>query len=165
MITQPIEIGRFGRTHALNGHIRVFSYTDPQENIFNYQPCYIQQDDTFTPISIKLVRSIKQGFIASIDSIDNPEHAQSYVDKVIYIDKSMLPALEEGHYWHDLIDNEVINLNNERLGIVTALHDNGAHDLLLIKKENGKLFYIPYIDQYIIKVENNIITVDWEYED
>lgn len=165
MISQPIEIGKFGRIHALNGHIRVFSYTDPQENIFTYQPCYIQQNEAFTPISIKLVRTFKQGFIASIDGIESPEHAQSYVDKVIFIDKTMLPALEEGHYWHDLVDKEVINLSNKHLGVVTALNDNGAHDLLLIKKENGKSFYIPYIDQYIVKVENNIITVDWEYED
>lgn len=165
MITQPIEIGKFGRIHALNGYIRVFSYTDPQENIFTYQPCYIQQDNTFTSVSIELIRTTKQGFIASVDGIDNPEDAQSYVDKVIFIDKTMLPKLEEGHYWHDLVNNKVINLSNKNLGIVTAIHDNGAHDLLLIKKENGKSLYIPYIDQYIVKVENNIITVDWEYED
>ncbi|MDG2348329.1 MAG: ribosome maturation factor RimM [Gammaproteobacteria bacterium] len=165
MITQPIEIGKFGRTHALNGHIRVFSYTDPQENIFTYQPCYIQQDDTFTLISVKLIRATKQGFIASIKDIDTPEKAQKYVDKIIYIEKSMLPVLKQGYYWHDLVNKDVYNLSNKNLGIVTALHDNGAHDLLLIKKGNGKLLYIPFIDQYIIKVENNIITVDWEYED
>ena len=165
MITKPIEIGKFGRTHALDGHIRVFSYTAPQDNIFTYTPWYLSQDEGFKPISTNLVRSIKQGFIVAIEGISDPESAQAFVDKTIYIDRNMLPELESGHYWHDLVDKQVVNLSDTTLGLVSALHDSGAHDLLLVKKSNGKSFYIPYVDQYIIRVESDRIIVDWDYED
>lgn len=164
MISKPVEIGKFGRIHALDGNIRVFSYTSPEENIFTYHPWFIFRNKTYESISISMNRPIKKGFIVSIDGVSTPELAQVYVDKMIYIDRTMLPELKEGHYWHDLIDKQVVNLSNSNLGTVIALHDSGAHDLLLIKKNNGKLLYIPYIDQYVIRVEKNNIIVDWEYE-
>ena len=165
MITKPIEIGKFGRIHALDGNIRVFSYTDPKDNIFTYTPWFLLKDNLYEPVSATLVRSLKHGFIVSIQGISDPETAQQFVDKTIYIDRHMLPELDSGHYWHDLVDRKVMNLSNEDLGTVSALHDSGAHDLLLVKKSNWKSFYIPYIDQYIIRVEEGRIIVDWEYED
>tara|TARA_A100001015_G_scaffold319923_1_gene444521 strand:- start:6742 stop:7239 length:498 start_codon:yes stop_codon:yes gene_type:complete len=164
LITKPIEIGKFGRIHALDGNIRVFSYTHPQDNIFTYQPWHILRNKQYEPITANLIRPIKNGFIVSIKDVIDLETAQSFVDKTIYIDRSELPELKEGHYWHDLLNKKVLNKSNKELGIVSALHDNGAHDLILVKKDDGKLFYIPYLDQYIIRVDEDVIFVDWDHE-
>lgn len=165
MIHKPIEIGKFGRTSGLNGHIRVYSYADPPENIFNYTPWYIQRGTSFTPIKTTYIRTINKGFIVAINGFDDISSVLSFVDQFIYIDQSSLPKLESGYYWHELIDKTVINRQNKELGTVTALDNNGAHDLLVIKTITGKTLLIPYIDNFILNIEGQYIHVEWEHED
>ena len=165
MIQKPIEIGKFGKTNGLKGHIHLFSFTDPVDNIFTYNPWFIKTDDTFSAIRAELIRPANNGFIIAIDQVDDIDVAKSFVDKLIYIDRTSLPELNTGFYWHDLVGKNVVNIDGIDLGSVIEINHNGAQDLLLIAKPNGKKFYIPFLDQFIIDVTDQTIKVDWDHAD
>lgn len=161
MLNKPIEIGRFGRTHGLKGHLRLYSYANPVTNIFDYQPWYLLDHPDTPKITGTLIREIKDALIVEVNGIEDIDAASPYVNQTIYIDQATLPSTENEHYWHDLIGMDVINESGILLGSVTSMHDNGAHNLMMITPKEGKPFLIPFVDKHIIQVTDNHIVVNW----
>lgn len=162
MLNKPIEIGRFGRTHGLKGHLRLYSYTDPDTNIFNYQPWYILNHPESPALNTVFIRAVKDALIVEINGIDDVDAATPFVNQTIFIEQTSLPRTDEDqHYWHELIGMDVINEAGTHLGTVTSMHDNGAHNLMMITPTEGKPFLIPFVDKHIIKVKDNQIIVSW----
>ncbi|MFT5426928.1 MAG: 16S rRNA processing protein RimM, partial [Gammaproteobacteria bacterium] len=76
-----------------------------------------------------------------------------------------LPATKEGEfYWHHLINMQVVNEQNEILGVVTELLETGANDVLVVEAEKQR-YLIPYVQDVYIKdidIEQGIMQVDWQ---
>jgi 16S rRNA processing protein RimM len=87
------------------------------------------------------------------------------VSSEIAIDRGQLPVAKEGEfYWHDLINMQVINQQDEMLGVVTELLETGANDVLVVEADKQR-YLIPYVrDVYIkdVDIELGVIRVDWQ---
>ena len=78
-----------------------------------------------------------------------------------YIDRDELDDLEENQYYFtDLIGLKVINQNNEELGEVIDVLDLPTSAVLEIKLLNGKKCMIPFVNEYIKDVTNEIIIIN-----
>ena len=45
MSDDKIVVGKFGATYGIRGWLKVFSYTDNTESIFDYAPWFIKQGE------------------------------------------------------------------------------------------------------------------------
>jgi 16S rRNA processing protein RimM len=82
---------------------------------------------------------------------------------LVEIDRSALPQLEEGEYYHaDLVGLVCVDGEGQPVGTVVAVENFGAGDLLEVELPDGRKSLIPFRDG-IADLEDGRITLDLEF--
>lgn len=77
----PIAIGRISAVYGLKGWVKIFSFTEPKEQIFSYQPWLIKKAGSRTPMQSFEAVSVKvhgKGLIALPQDCQDRDQAQLY---------------------------------------------------------------------------------------
>ena len=91
------------------------------------------------------VRDSGASAIARFEGIDDRFAAEALRGSLVEVDRSALPPLEEGEYYHaDLIGLPAFDRAGKPLGRVVAVENYGAGDLLEIEDPSGKRSLIPF---------------------
>ncbi len=92
----------------------------------------------------------KGGAIARFAEITNRNTAEALRGTTLSVPRSALPELGEGEYYHaDLVGLRVVTETGEGIGIVHAIENYGATDIVEIQRANGKRFMVPMVDAAI----------------
>lgn len=165
---KPLIVGKINGASGIKGWVKVYSYTDPKENILNYSPWFLKLDGQWQQVSIVNGREQGKTVVVQLDGCNDRNTAESYHGVEIAIAESQLPKLEEGeYYWRDLVGLSVVNLAGQELGTVKKMMETGANDVLVVKTASKEELLIPYVPEYsVMKVdlESKQITVDWELD-
>lgn len=165
---KPLIVGKLNGASGIKGWVKVYSYTDPKENILNYSPWYLKLDGQWQQVSILNGREQGKTVVAQLEGCNDRNTAESYRGVEIAIEESQLPQLEEGeYYWRDLVGLTVVNMAGEELGTVKKMMETGANDVLVVKTTSKEELLIPYVPEYsVMKVdlESKQIMVDWELD-
>lgn len=145
--------------------MKVFSHTQPRENILRYSPWTLQKNNQI--LVIKVLGGQRQGHnvVAELDGIIDRDAAQALMGYEIFINRQQLPKTNVGeYYWADLIGLEVETETGFKLGKVDTLLETGANDVLVvIDGETERL--IPFIQNHTvlnIDLQNKRMIVDWD---
>jgi len=160
---KKIVIGKFGKVFGVHGWLKIHSLAEPKEKILEFSPWLIEKNSQWQEIVIEAHKIQHQNIIVKLKNLDDLETAKLYTNLNIFIDRSLLPKLSPNeYYWEDLIGLKVINQENQELGIVDHLFNNGANDVIVIK--GAKEYLIPYIKNIILNVDlkNKNIKVNWD---
>lgn len=157
-----ICVGHVTGVQGLKGWVKVYSDTDPRENIVKFSPWMIETGDGIKTMD---VHGRLQGRIvlAKLAGIESRDEAAEYIGNKIYIWPEQLPELgEDEYYWSDLIGMEVESIQAEALGRVDDMLETGANDVMVIKGERERL--IPFVIDDIVRevdLDRRRIVVDW----
>lgn len=163
---KQIIVGKISGVFGVKGWIKVFSFTDPRENIFNYSPWLLKKGSDCK--TVKLVDGKLQGktVVAQLDGFTDRDQAQALLGWDVLITQDQLPETGAGEfYWSELIGLEVENLQGIRLGVIDSLLETGANDVLIIQGDRERA--IPFIQgQTVIEINLNLgrMIVDWDSE-
>lgn len=159
-----VAVGRLNGAWSVQGWVRVFSYTDPPEAIFDYQPWLTGEEHA--ELFVSEWRQAGLRLVARIEGIESPEAADRFRRREIRVRRELLPQPDPGrYYWHDLSGCVVENLEGLSLGTVSGLIPTGAHDVLEITGDNGEKLLVPFVPgHYVIQVDTEArrIRVDWQ---
>jgi 16S rRNA processing protein RimM len=158
-----ITIARLGRPYGLKGWIFVQSFTDPENNIFNYTPCYL--DTSTTPINIIEHKIHNKRWVMKAQGYNTPESVQALTNKTITTPRSTLPdSTPQDLYWCDLIGFLIQNSKHQAIGKVIDFIETGSNDVMIVKRLNGSETYVPYLNKLILNIntDNKILTMNWE---
>ena len=77
------------------------------------------------------------------------------VGSLIEIESSELPEINnhKKYYYHELINLEVKDENEKKLGTVCSVENYGSADLIEVRKKDQKDFFIPFSKATIKKVD------------
>jgi 16S rRNA processing protein RimM len=167
---KPIEMGKFGAVYGIKGWLKVHSYTDNAESIFEYKPLLMESKGQFQEVVISDWKHHNKGLIAKVAGYDVREEAQALVGAALFVDPSQLPELEDEFYWRDLVGCRVKTDKGYDLGVVTEMMETGSKDVLVVKANSNDAFgqkerLIPFIEQQVISnvdITGKLITVNWE---
>jgi len=169
--TDTVVIGKIVGVHGVKGWVKVYSYTEPMSNIFEYAECYLKRGQGVQAIEFDNGKRQGKGLIAHIKGVDDRDLAATYNQCDVLVAADALPALEqEDYYWHQLEGCAVFTAK-QRLGVVTAMMATGANDVLCVKGDDSSIDrkerLIPWVpEQFVIKVDivAKRIDVDWDPE-
>ena len=103
-----IVIGKLGGPYGVSGFIKLHSFAAPTTKIFDYSPLFLKDKIGCKEIVFSDTRVFKNGnIVVKIEGVNNPEDTRKFANSDILIDRSSLPDLDEGFYWHDLVGLEV----------------------------------------------------------
>lgn len=159
-----VVIGKFGRPQGLTGMVRVFSFTDPKDNLYDYKNWHAKINHEIQEIKPVALQKNNKFDLVKIAGYESREQAAFLTNVEIIIEGSQLPILaDDEYYWHELVGMEVQNCQGLSLGKVKEMLETGANDVIIV--EGNKRYLIPYIiNDFILNIDsiNKIITVDWD---
>ena len=145
--------------------MKVFSFTDPRENILRYSPWILQKNKQTR--EIKVIGGQRQGnnVVAELEGIADRDTALALMGWQILISKQQLPKTQPGeYYWADLVGLKVETQDGIKLGVVDHLLETGANDVLVVLDgETERL--IPFLQQQTvlsIDLDVGLMVVDWD---
>ena len=131
MATDRICVGVIGGAFGVRGEVRLKSFCAQPEAIAAYAPLWTE--DGTRSFTLRITRTIPNGFAARLSGVGTKEEADALRSVELFADRSLLPSLPDDEFYHtDLIGLEVFDAGGARLGIVRAVHNHGAGDILEI---------------------------------
>ena len=181
--SEKLVLGGISGVFGVKGWVKVFSETDPLENILSYSPWYVEVNKQWRPFKVVDGKRHGKAVIAQLEGVNDRDQAEDLKRARIAIDPSQLAETDENEfYWRDLKGLTVLNQAGYEFGLVVDILETGANDVLVIHskelkevpskdKSNTKAkakpveFLIPYISESVIlkvDLEAGLIEVDWE---
>jgi 16S rRNA processing protein RimM len=159
-------LGRINGLYGIRGWLKVYSYTSPITNIFNYSPWQLCLHGQWQTVSVCEKKTHGKGIIVRLESIHDRNEAARLLGADIAVYRSQLPtAPEDEYYWADLIGLTVINREGITLGQVDHLLETGANDVLVLKGERERL--IPFLLRRVVlevDLTQRVLRVDWNVD-
>ena len=154
-----VEVGRLGAAHGVRGWLRVQSFTDPPQRLFEWRIWHLQSRG-----EVKLLEARPQGngWIVHIEGVDERDGAARLTGQVITVARELLPPAEgREHYRDDLVGFEVKNVEGVLLGAVDHFIDTPGNTVMVIKGERERL--VPVTREHLRSVDKDArkVTVDW----
>ncbi len=168
---EKIVVGKFGATYGIKGWLKVISYTDKAESIFDYSPWYINQKGEWVEYCIESWKRHNKGMVAKIEGLEAREEAHLLTNFEIAIEPDSLPELSENEfYWRELFGMQVMTTKGYDLGVVSDMLETGSNDVLVVKANLKDAFgqkerLIPFLEEQVIKnIDRKAqrIEVDWD---
>lgn len=152
MSDEPILVGRIGAPHGIKGELRVKSFTEPLEAIGDYGPLHLADGRTLT---IERTRPQGDMLVVKFREVADRTAAERLTNRDLTIPRSALPETEdeETFYHADLIGLAAVDAAGTSFGVVIAVPDFGAGDLLEIRPEGGKSFHLPFTRAFVPVVD------------
>lgn len=148
-MNEMIYIGKTVSTFGIKGELKVISDFEKCDKAYKIGNKVLINNIEHV---ISGVRYHKNYILLEIDNLKNINDILKYVGFNIYIKRLDLHLEENEFLYKDLIDSDVIDDDGSNLGKIIEVKQ-GTN--LLIKVKNSKKFYIPYVDEYIIKFDLN----------
>ena len=120
---------------GLKGDVRIKSFTEHPADVAAYGPLTSADGRAIT---LDVVGGVGDVVIAKIAGVTDRTAAESLKGLELFIDRAVLPATEEGTFYHaDLVGLAVELENGTAVGRVAALHNYGGGDVMEVAEEQG----------------------------
>jgi 16S rRNA processing protein RimM len=127
-----ICLGQIGAPHGVRGEVRLHSFTANPTAIAAYGPLETEDGRVF---AIESLRPAKHAFVARLSGVADRDAAERLANTKLYVPRERLPEpVEADEFYHaDLIGLRAVDRAGRECGIVVAVHNFGAGDLIELK--------------------------------
>ena len=164
-----IVIGKIVSVHGVRGEVKVFSFTDPIDNLLDYKRWTLKRDGDVRQVELAQGRLQNKVLVAKLKGLDDREEARLLAGFDICVARSLLPDLTDGeYYWYQLKGLNVIDQLGQLLGVIDHLLETGANDVMVVKPCTGSLDdrerLLPYTAHCVLSVDlaAGEMRVDWD---
>jgi 16S rRNA processing protein RimM len=157
-----VVLGKIGSAFGVQGWVRITSYTDPPDNILDYDRWHLHRAGQWEAVEVEDGRVTAKGVQAKLVGIESPEEARLQVGVEIAVRRSELPPTAPGeYYWSDLEGLEALTPSGESLGRVDHFRSTPGGDIAVVR--GAREHWIPFVKDRIVKVdlEARRIVFDW----
>jgi 16S rRNA processing protein RimM len=156
---RKIALAAVAGAHGVKGEVRLKLFSDSVESLSRHQKLHVGGAER----RLLGIRDSGKTAVARFEGIADRSAAEALRGSLVEIDRSQLPPLEEGEYYHsDLIGLPAVDGVGTALGSVVAVENYGAGDLLEVELEDGKRSLIPFRPG-IADLEDEHIVLDPEF--
>lgn len=141
-----ICVGAIAAAHGVRGHVKVKSFTQDPANFAGFKVLYTQDaKDTYHVVGAQ--PAAKGILLVQFEEVKDRTQAEALKSQKLYVLRNQLPDVEEDEFYHaDLIGLEVKNLSLETIGVLKAIFNFGAQDVLEVSLSGSETrVLIPFI--------------------
>ena len=159
---QFFEIGHISRVHGNDGKVYVKLDVDDPNEYLEMESVFFDLENKPVPFFIEYLRVTPSGLLVKFEDINDREEAERFSGTSLLMPTEILPKLKgEKFYYHELINAELHDRKNGRLGIIELIYDQTSQ-LLLGVDNNGREVLVPLVDEFnpYFDKENNRLEMD-----
>jgi 16S rRNA processing protein RimM len=165
-----VVVGKLLGPYGIKGWMKLYSHTQPMDNISNYNPLWIQREGNWQPIHVEGVQRHGKGLVAKIAGCDNRDQVPAFTGCELAIKREQLPELQQGdYYWSDLEGLTVTTLEGDCLGKISHMFETGSNDVMVVKGNTDSIDrrerLIPYVWEDVVHsvdLAAGVLSVDWD---
>ena len=136
--SDKVIIGKIGAPYGVKGWVKINSYTEVPEGIFDYSPWLLADGKEY---QIDQWRPHGKAIVAKLIDIDSRDDAERIKNLDISIDAEQLPELGDDEvYWRELNGMQVVTTQGYQLGVVKEVFNTGANDVIRVKAKANDAF-------------------------
>ncbi|MFP4461998.1 MAG: ribosome maturation factor RimM [Thermotogota bacterium] len=161
--SDKIAIGIVKTSHGLKGEVKVKVYTN-YLTVFEREMEYLLYNNDKKRHLFARINTIKNSgkyLIIHFEGFESMEDANKVAGFEIFISLDQLPDVgEDGYYFYQLLDSEVIDEHDHHLGRVVDIIETGSSDVLSVfpegcdvELEPEKEIMIPVVQDFIIMLD------------
>jgi 16S rRNA processing protein RimM len=135
-----IALAAVAGAHGVKGEVRLKLFSDSIESLSRHEKLHVGGAE-------RRLLSVRDGKtpVARFEGVADRSAAEALRGSLVEIDRSALPALAAGEYYHaDIIGLPCEDCDGNVVGSVVAVENYGAGDLLEVELEDGKRSLIPF---------------------
>jgi len=148
-----ILMGRIGAAHGVRGEVRIQSFTEDPMTLVDYSP--LATNKPGLTVSILSARTTTNVLVARLEGVNDRNAAEKLNGVELFVDRALLPATEdEDDFYHaDLIGLHARLADGSEIGVVAAVPNFGAGDLLEIRDpRSGDTYLYPFTKAVVPEV-------------
>ena len=149
-------VGTIVGKYSFKGALLIKTDSYSPEDYTTLESIFVELNTGLVPFFIEKCQLHKSALLRiKFDQVNNEQEAESLIKKEVYLPLNMLPPLEgTKFYYHEVIGFEILE-NDQPVGTVIKILDQGVQALFEIKKEDGTSSLIPIHDDFILEVNRD----------
>lgn len=165
-----LTMGKITGVHGLGGNLKVWSWAQSPDTFIPGLAVVLKDEDEPLDLGREyvIIRTgrYKKGVLLTLEGVSTREASQALVGKLVLVDKSNLPDLDEDTwYWQDLIGLTVVDTSKGEIGRVEQLFSTGADDILVVtnKTSQGKQEVLIPMNAVFVKdvnLDTGVISIE-----
>lgn len=156
-----ILIGKITKGVGLSGAVKVMSFSDdmtvfaPATSVrLSKKEIEYSEEISGEDAVIEKVDQRGNLFILKLNNSENRGDAEALRGQFIYIETDDLEELPEGSFYvYEIRGFDVISTDGERIGILEDVNMQAAQPLYKVKRQSGKVVYIPGVPAFIDRID------------
>ncbi len=160
-----LTMGRILGPWGVKGWIKIAPFTAAPDALCDYPKWWIGSGDDWREVNVEMVDAHADTVVAKLEGFEVRETVARLKGLEVAVPREALPEAGENEvYWDDLVGLDVVNLQGERLGRVSEVFSNGAHEVLRVAEPGRKdERLLPYVEPVVREVDltGARIVVDW----
>jgi 16S rRNA processing protein RimM len=152
-VAERICVAQIGGAHGLRGEVRLKSFTADPMAVRDYGP--LTTEDGSATFELEAVRPGKGHLVARFRGVGDRNTAERLVNVRLFVSRERLPTPAPDEFYHaDLIGLSAVTADGTEIGIVVAIHDFGAGDILELQpRAGGTTIMVPFTAEFVPSVE------------
>ena len=175
-----IELGAVSEAQGLQGQVKVRPHSSEPVALLSSKAVWLSliprrdagvsasvEQASLTQYKVKSAKMHSGNVVMALEGISDRDQALALKGARILLARDAFPKADpDSYYWVDLIGCSAVNLQNEELGEVIDVTENGAHGVIVIGDPSSKTIkqLVPFVKEVVQNVDlaNKKMTLDWQ---
>lgn len=159
-----LAVGIVRTSHGVQGYVKVKSFSGETAHFSQMREVLLIKNNREKAYRIEAVKPFHEGVLIKFEGVNTPEAGKQLAGYEIWAERDLSAPLEAGEYYAADVIGCHLYFQGEDVGVVRAIIENGATDLLEVNAERGARI-VPLTEQFIgdIDIEQKTIELkdDW----
>ncbi len=141
-MSRDVLLGVVIGAQGLKGEVKVKTFTRSPETLGDYGALHDKDGRAFHVASVRAAKDIA---IATFKGCASREAAEALKGVELFVSRAALPEADDDEFYHaDLVGLAAEDTEGRAIGIVRAVHNFGAGDVIEIVRADGDEVFLPF---------------------
>jgi len=141
-MARDVLLGAIIGAQGLKGEVKVKTFTQSPDKLGAYGPLHTKDGTRYRVIS---VREAKDAAVVALEGVSDRNAAEALKGMELFVPRAALPKEDAEEFYHaDLIGLRAEDTEGRAMGMVRAVHNFGAGDVLEIVRDDGDEVFLPF---------------------
>lgn len=152
MAEAKLCVGVIVGAHGIRGDLRVKCFTGIPEDIASYGP--LTDAGGTRNFRLRILGGGRGVLRVHVDGIETRTAAEELAGIELYVMRDRLPAPEADEFYHaDLVGLRAERKDGSHYGLIRAVHDFGAGDMIEIALAEGGVVVLPFTEAIVPEID------------
>lgn len=150
-----ISIGKIVNFHGIKGEVKMGFTAGNERLVKSLKTVYLFLNDEKFPLDVEYVRFHKNFALVKFKGLDSINDVMEYKGLLVHVYEEVVKsALDKDEYLiSDLTGMDVYDTDGNKIGVVDVVGENGASNLICVKKPDTKTFMVPFVKELVPEVD------------